>query len=114
MTNVSASRSVTIRAETSTSAPARWTVPAVDRSSERDELESLGARDGHPARVAVDADERAGAQVDLLVVDAHPSGAADDEVDLFLPVGGVVVLPAVGVRRQREVVEAEGTSADRP
>src|SRR5439155_20952380 len=88
-------------------------VPAFERRAEGDELEAVRAGDREPPRRGVDADEPARLQLDLLAVDAHRPGAADDEVDLLLAGLGVAVFPPVRTRRQREVVEAEGVCADR-
>src|SRR5205085_5583647 len=56
--------------------------------------------------------EPAGPELHLLAVDAHPSGAVDDEVDLLLVLRRVVVLPALLPRWQDEVVEPEGADAE--
>src|SRR5262249_32240750 len=78
-----------------------------------DELEPFGPGDRQPRRVAVDADEDALAEIDLVAADAHPPGALHDDVDLLLPVVGVVVLAPLGARRERDGVEPDRLRAER-
>src|SRR5215211_4824413 len=78
--------------------PRRRVVAATHRRAERDELEAVAAGDRDARRSPVDPDRPA---------------AAHDEVDLLLIRVGVVVLATCDARRKREVVEAEGTRAER-
>src|SRR5439155_16754456 len=76
------------------------------------ELEPVLAGYRKSSRGGIDSDEAARPQVDLVAVDQHAPRAPDDEVHLLLPLLGVVVLAALLVRRQDEVVEAERTCTD--
>src|SRR5215210_1690998 len=88
--------------------PRRRFVPAEERRAEHDVLEPVVARDRHPPRLGVDADDATRPELELLLVEAHRSAALDDEIDLLLPRFGVVVLASLLVRWEDEVVEAEG------
>src|SRR5207247_6143144 len=51
-------------------------------------------------------------ELDLLAADQHAARAPDDEVHLLLPLLRVVLFPPALIRREHEVVEAEGAGAD--
>src|SRR2546421_6102400 len=88
-------------------APRGRFVRTVERSADRDELETVGARDRQAGGCWIDANEATGVELDLLTIDAHRAAALHDEVDLFEVRIAVVVLASFLVRREDEVVETE-------
>jgi hypothetical protein len=87
--------------------PLGRSVAARERSTGDHVFQPVGAGDRYACRRRIDAYEASRPQLDLVAVDPHRPAAFDDEVDLLELRVGVIVLSALRVGREDEVVDAE-------
>src|SRR5207248_5677257 len=92
--------------------PAGLVAPAARADGDHRHALGPGYRDA--SRLRVEAEEHPLVRGHVLALDPVDARSPDDDVDLLLAAGGLVVLPALRVRRDLEPVDPERLTAEPP